>query len=67
MEPLGVIRVTCKNTFKDRYVVSFKYGDAKHVGSMVLELTADVAEQFNQGDEFVMSLERVVKHGTAQH
>lgn len=61
MESLGVIRVTSKNTFKERYVVSFKYGDPKHVGSMVLELTPEVAEQFHPGDEFVMSLERVKK------
>ena len=64
MEPLGVIRVTSKNTFKERFVVSFKYGDAKHVGSMVLELLPEVAEQFHPGDEFVMSLERVVKHAS---
>lgn len=64
-KPFEVARVTHKVSYKNEghFVVQFKVGKREQIGSVVLEMDTETAEEFKQGDEFVLYLERVVKSG----
>lgn len=66
-KPTGIARCVSKNNRPDGYLLSFKTGPNGNVGTFLIYMDAQQAEQFEAGTEYKyeISFERVVRSGSA--
>lgn len=61
-KPFGVARCTHKLSYKNdgRFTISFKVGTHNQIGSVILEMDAETAADYETGKEYILTFEPVI-------